>query len=169
MDPQIYIDILIGIAVIGFIAYRQISWSRVNPRKLMMLPAVLAAVGLYNLKDVVGGQVSFSLIDLWFILGQTVAAVAIGLVMGRVTKFKTTDAGTFSSAGLVGAGLWIAFIAVRLGLDTLAHVSGAHLAASIGIILLTVAVNRFTQNALVLARYRAHSVSEAPLPLAGIR
>lgn len=169
MNPQIIIDVLIGLAVIGFVAYRQIAWSKVNPRKLMMMPVILGAVGLINLKDALAGPHAFTALDGWFILGQTVLAVALGLVMGTVTKFRTDGGVTSSRAGALGAGLWIAFIAVRLGADALAHASGAGLAASTGVILLTVAVNRFTQNALVLSRFNAHRDAHAPQPVTAVR
>ncbi|GAB3563517.1 hypothetical protein [Spelaeicoccus albus] len=161
MNPQIYLDVLIGVAVIGLVAYRQLSWGRVNPRKLLILPAVLAAIGLYDLKDLVAGAQSFTALDAWFIAGQTVIAVALGLIMGKVVKFKTDGDVVYSRAGAIGAALWIGFIAVRLGVDALAHASGATVAGSVSVIMLTVAVNRFTQNALVLSRYNAHS-SERP-------
>lgn len=167
MNPQIYLDVLIGVAVIALIGYRQLAWSRVKPRKLMALPIILAGYGLYNL--VTAGPRTLTVLDGWFMLAQTATAVAVGLIMGRVTKFKTESGSTASRSGMIGAGLWIAFIGVRLGLDALAHTSGAEMAASTGVILLTVAVNRFTQNALVLARYRHNRTGTAPQPLAGVR
>lgn len=169
MDLQIFIDVLIGFAVVALVLYRQLVWRPVNMRKMMMTPAVLAIVGLIQLKSLPAGHATFTALDGVFIAVEVVAAVGIGLAMGLVTKFKTDAGVTSTRGGKLGAGLWVAFIVVRLGLDVLAHASGAAIATSVGIILLTVAANRFTQSMIVLSRYNSHRADQAQRPLAGIR
>lgn len=152
MSPELVFYVPIALAVIGYVMYKQIAWRRINARKMMLLPAVLAGIGLLNVKDLVAEKSAIGAIDLAFVAVQILVAVGIGLAMGKITRFKADDAGEYFSGGKLGAGLWAVYIVVRIGVDVSAGAVGAEFASSIAVILLTVAINRFVQNALVLAR-----------------
>ncbi len=57
-----------------------------------------------------------------------------------------------SRTGAIGLVLWVALIAIRVGVDIWATHEGSHLAAATGAILLLVAANRFARTAVVVLR-----------------
>lgn len=152
MSAELIFYVPIAFAVIAYVMYKQIAWRRINTRKMLLMPAVLAALGLFDLKNVVAAKPAVGPVDLAFVAAQIVVAVGIGLAMGKITVFAADGGGEYFRSGKFGAVLWTVYIAARLGLDVAAGAVGSEFATSMAMILLTVAVNRFTQSALVLAR-----------------
>lgn len=147
MSVQLLANILIGLALIGFIGSRQLRWRYVDRSSMWRQPLILAAIGLATLSTQSNG-LTVTPVDAVLIGVELAVAVVIGLLMARITVIRRAE--TPDSRGRIlqirtgGAGmaLWIALIGVRVGLDVLGGAMGAHLLTATGVILLTVAANR---------------------------
>jgi hypothetical protein len=165
-------DILIALAVVCWIIYRQFTWQLVSARNLWRMPAIIAIVGVVMLAQT-KSLATIAPIDLVILGGELVLSVGLGAVMGTLAKFRTrgqraTDMRqrsgapvefdpsitvTESRTGGLGAALWIVLIVVRIGIELLtAHFFPSALLASTGTILLVVAGNRAARALVVTMR-----------------
>ncbi|WP_186317577.1 hypothetical protein [Curtobacterium sp. 9128] len=152
MSVQLIANIVIGLALVGFLAYRQATWRYLDPARVWRGPLVLAVIGVVMLANT---KTAVTTTDIVFLGIEALISVGVGLAMGSMTRFRTAatpdDKGRTLQArtGWYGAGLWFVLIAVRVGLDVLGGHMGAHLLSSTGAILLMLAINRAAR-ALVL-------------------
>ncbi|MFC5502753.1 hypothetical protein ACFPJ4_10935 [Lysinimonas soli] len=171
MNASTLVNILIGLAILVWIGYRQLNWTAVAPDRMLRLPAILAIIGVGLLvQNASGIQVSGT--DLAVLGVEAVISGAIGAVMGllahfrpmspaAVTAYLARDSGrrrpgippTLETRnGWFGMALWLVLIAVRIGGEVWAHETHSQLLMSTGVILLTVALNRLVRIAVILNR-----------------
>lgn len=145
MSVQLAANILIGVALVAFLAYRQATWRYLDPARIWRGPLVMAVIGVVVLAQT---QAVITSADVVFLAIEALVTIGVGLTMGRITRFRTAptpdDKGRTlqSRTGWLGAGLWIVLIVVRIGLDVVGGHLGAHLLTSTGTILLVLALNR---------------------------
>ncbi|KQQ25697.1 hypothetical protein [Frondihabitans sp. Leaf304] len=156
MSLHLLTNVLLGIALVVYVGSKQLRWRRVDRTSVWRLPAILGILGLVNLSSA-ATTLAAGPVDVALIAVELVLAVAVGLVMGRITTFRAAapDAkGVTIEAKTGGAGmaLWIGLIAFRIGLDVVGGLLGAHLLTATGVILLTVAANRAAAAFVVDAR-----------------
>ena len=145
MSVQLVANVIIGLALVAFLAYRQATWQYLDPTRIWRTPLVMGVVGVVVLAQT---KATITTTDVVFLAVEALITVGIGLTMGRITRFRTV--GTPDSKGRtmqsrtggLGAALWIVLIVVRVGLDVLGGHLGAHLLTSTGTILLVLALNR---------------------------
>jgi hypothetical protein len=151
---QLLENVVIGLALISFLVYRQLRWSGIDRSSIWRLPIILGIIGIINLGSI-SKTTSVGAIDITFIGIELVVAVVVGLLMGSLTEFRTaarpdSKGRTIEArSGGAGAALWVVLIVVRVGLDVAGGFMGAHLLTATGVILLTVAVSR-AASALVI-------------------
>jgi hypothetical protein len=147
MSVQLIANVVIGLALVGFLAYRQMTWQYVDPTRIWRLPIVMGIIGVVMLANTKGGATVTST-DVVFLGIEVLISVGIGLTMGRITTFRTAPQADGrgrtlqTRTGALGGVLWLVLIVVRVGLDLAGTQLGAHLLTSTGTILLMVAVNR---------------------------
>lgn len=147
MSVQLLTNVVIGLALVGYIASKQLRWTRTDRAGVWRLPLILGVVGIVNLSST-AKNLTVGVPDLTIIGVELVIAVVIGLLMGKLTVFRvaaTPDSKgrrIEARSGPAGAALWVALIVVRIGLDVVGGMLGAHLLTATGVILLTVAVSR---------------------------
>jgi hypothetical protein len=145
MSAQLLANIVIGLALVGFLAWRQATWQYLDPARIWRMPLVMAGIGIVVLAQ---STATIGTIDVVFLGIEALVSVGLGLAMGSLTRFRTVgtpdDKGRTlqSRTGAAGAVLWIALIVVRVGIDVLGGHLGAHLLSSTGAVLLMLAVNR---------------------------
>jgi hypothetical protein len=147
VSVQLLINVVLGLALVGYIVSKQLRWTRTDRAGVWRLPLILGIIGIISLsssaKNLTVGTPDITIIGI-----ELVLAVVIGLAMGRMTVFRvaqTADAKgrrIETRSGPAGAVLWIVLIVVRVGLDVVGGMMGAHLLTATGVILLTVAVSR---------------------------
>lgn len=153
MSLQTMEDVVLGIALVGFLVYRQTTWRRVDPARVWRMPLVLGGVGVLSLTH--SGVTHVGTADVAFLAVELVSSAAIGAVMGVLTRFRTVAGPTGGAAvlqsrtGWAGASLWLVLIVVRVGLDVLGAHVGAVLLASTGTVLLGIAANRAARAAVL--------------------
>jgi hypothetical protein len=158
MNLQTLANAIIILLLVGWIAYRQLQWRPVIVARMWRLPIVMGVIGLFLISTQTKGE-TLSAFDIGVIVIELVIAVAVGAIMGRIAQFRKLDTGNAphaaefaSRTGWVGMVLWIVMIGVRIGIDIWATRSGSRLAASTGIILIVLAVNRLSRTAVFAAR-----------------
>ncbi len=145
MSVQLLANILIGIALVAFLGYRQATWQYLDPTRIWRTPLVMAVVGVVVLTQT---RSTITTTDVVFLAIEALVTIGVGLTMGSITRFRTVGTPDRkgrtiqSRTGALGAVLWIVLIAVRIGLDVLGGHLGAHLLTSTGTILLVLALNR---------------------------
>lgn len=145
MSVQLLANILIGIALVAFLGYRQATWQYLDPTRIWRTPLVMAVVGVVVLTRT---RSTITTTDVVFLTIEALVTIGVGLTMGSITRFRTVGTPDRkgrtiqSRTGALGAVLWIVLIAVRIGLDVLGGHLGAHLLTSTGTILLVLALNR---------------------------
>lgn len=145
MSVQLLANVLIGLALVGFLAYRQATWRSLDPARIWRGPLVMAIVGVVVLAQTTA---TVTTTDVVFLGLEALLTVGVGLAMGAMTRFRTVTTPDAkgrtlqSRTGSLGAALWIVLIAARIGLDVLGGHLGAHLLTSTGTILLVLALNR---------------------------
>lgn len=158
MSTQLLLNIVIGIALVGYIASKQLRWTRTDRAGVWRLPLILAVIGVINLSST-AKNLTVGAPDITMIAIELVVATAIGLVMGRLTVFRVAESPDSKGrriearSGPAGAVLWVVLIVVRIGLDVVGGALGAHLLTATGVILLTVAASRAAAALVMDARF----------------
>jgi len=154
--------LVVAVAILAWIIYRQLTWQVVNVSRLWTMPAILAVIGVFMLLQTKSAS-SVTPVALAILGGELLLTLAIGTVMGFLARYRTrpqraTDVRggrnsarafdpsvtvTESRTGGVGAALWIVLIAVRIGIEiVVAKYFPSAFLASTGTVLLILAANR---------------------------
>lgn len=163
MSVQLLTNVVIGLALVGYLAWKQSTWQFLDPARIWRGPVVMAGIGIVVLAQ---SAATIDPQDVVFLGIEALLSVGIGLAMGSRTRFRTVSAPDAkgrtlqSRTGWIGAALWVALIVVRIGLDVVGGHLGAHLLTSTGVILLMLAVNRAAR-ALVVDQRLQHDARSA--------
>lgn len=169
MTLELISSIALGLLLLGWIGYRQLTWRTVGTG-MWTMPLVLGLVGLATLAR--GGTTTVTATDAALLALELVLSTGVGVVMGMLARFRPiTDAALERAkakakgrplptletrTGILGFSLWIVLIAARVGIDVWAHASGSIL-ASTGVILLLVAANRAVRVLVITQRVARHT------------
>lgn len=171
MTTQNLLSIALGLALVVFIGVRQSMWQNLTARSTWLLPAILGVAGLALLVNQTPAS-AFTPAGLGLLLVEVALSVGIGVVMGWITRFRRVDGQVVDArgrriewqtrTGWLGAVLWVALIALRIGVDVWAgRVGLGALVASTGAILLVVGANRLTRAGIMQLRLNRHQELEA--------
>jgi len=169
MTTQTLLDLVLGVALLCWIGYRQLTWTAVAPERMWRMPAILAIVGVVTLFQSGAGD-TISGGDLGVLAIETVVSLGLGAVMGLMAHFRPIGEQTLAAfhakdrgrsltvptietrTGWAGLALWLVLIAVRIGGEAYAHATHSTLLMSTGVILLTVALNRAIRIVVITQR-----------------
>lgn len=163
MTHSTILYVIAGLALLIFISFRQMQWQSVNVAKMMRMPVILIGVGLFIAAKTFDGPDPLRIHGGDVLLIGLGAALALlgGWVMGRLTQIDTIDGSTHSRLRLSGLAIWFGFLAVRIGIDLLAHLLHFELAASIPVILFMVGIVKGAQALTVRDRVERHEQGHA--------
>jgi hypothetical protein len=148
-----------ALAVIGIFAYviaQQLAGSPVTGKRLIVLPAVLSVIGILNISGKPGAM------DIGLMAVSGVIAIAVGLGLGAMTRLEQRGGYLWAQVSKRGLWLWGGLIISRVLLVGIADAAGAHVAASTGVILLMLGLNRIAQALVVASRAIAAGIPFAP-------
>jgi hypothetical protein len=171
MTTQTLLDLVLAVALLCWIGYRQLTWTAVAPERMWRMPALLAIIGVVTLfQNGAGGTISAA--DLGILAIETVISVGLGAVMGLMAHFRPIGERTLaafhakdrgrsitiptieSRTGWLGMALWLVLIGMRIGGEVYAHTTHSVLLTSTGVILLTVALNRAARIVVITERVK---------------
>jgi hypothetical protein len=153
-----WLEILVVIAVVGYVIYQQVAGQAVQGRRLILLPAIVTVIGfvdLHNAKHIHTADI------VWLTVGA-IGSLLIGLAFGAVTRLRERDGFLWSQLPVRWLWLWVALIGYRALIMVIAAKSGAHVAASTTPLLFTLGLNRLGQAAVIAARAMAAGIPFAP-------
>lgn len=174
MNTSTLLDIVIGLALLIWISYRQLTWTPVVPQRMWRMPVILAIIGVVLLaQDNAFAHVTGT--DLAILAIEVVISLGLGAVMGLLAHFRpmSDDSHRAYAAknaarvqgvlpaletrnGWFGMALWLVLIATRVGGEFWAHANNSTLLMSTGVILLTVALNRGVRILVITQRAERH-------------
>lgn len=184
VNVQYLLDAVLGLAVIAWICYRQMTWRVVDPARMWRGPLIFAIIGVGII--VTGSKtITFTTLDIALLAIELAVALGAGAAMGAIAHFRllsreraaayeanrrpSRSGGALppleyeSRTSWVGVALWIVMIAVRVGLEVFGQHAGAAAGASTGIILLVLAANRVARTAVLAWRLEQHRQQLATL------
>jgi hypothetical protein len=153
------LTVVAAIAIVGLVIGQQVVGQAVRGRRLLVLPAVLTAIGIADLS---GGGSHPTGLDVALIAASGAIAVAIGLAMGALTRLERRDGHLWAQLPKNGLWLWAGLVVSRLAITGIAHASGAHVAGGTAAILLVLGLNRVAQAAVVAPRAVSAGIPFAP-------
>jgi hypothetical protein len=145
----VVVNIAIYVALIAFILFRQMSRMSLNPRRLILLPAVM---GVFAIQQLSRETVALDLGTVAFL----VASLAVSLLAGiwRGTTFRMwSETGVVMTEGTVVTLIaWGVLIVIRLPFAAASRVANYPQGLVIGELLLALAVTFAAQNAVIWRR-----------------
>jgi len=165
-------DILIAIALLTWIIYRQLTWRPVTARSLWRMPVLMGGIGIALLTQVKDVK-AITPLDITLLLIELVISFGLGAAMGQMATFRTrsqresdvtnrrgertapwsaSSSVTETRTGGLGVALWLVLIVVRVGIDFFAAGLGATLITATGTILIALAVNRAARSLVISHR-----------------
>jgi len=154
------LDIVLGIAVLGLVIYRQVVARPINARGLRLI-AILAIIGVVETADFMqkyhGGTGTYAALG-----GSLVLAAVFGVLRAGTVRLWSQDGQVWMKGNWLTAGLWIIAIAAHLGYDALvAHGHGSSGSIGTATVVLYLAVSLGVQR--LVAQFRASRMGLAPL------
>ena len=144
------IDVILGVAVLVLLIYRQLSARQVNASALRLI-AILAIIGVVQTYQFLNKNHAHPL-TYAAIGGSLVLAAIFGALRASTVRVWLQDGQAWSQGNWLTAALWIASLAAHLGYDILvAHGPGAR-GLGTATIVLYLAVSLGFQRVLVLQR-----------------
>jgi hypothetical protein len=156
--------IVLALAVLAFITYRQTRWVPVTLGKLLRMPAIFVAAGLLQIPSTArqlpaGWHLGAT--DVVLIGAELVLALAVGWLMGRLTEIAVVGGSVSSRLGAPGVAVWLGFVAVRIGLAVVGGALHAPLATLPVVIFFVVAAIKVTQAVVVRERLAQHGTQQS--------
>ena len=147
------IDVILGVAVLAFLIYRQLSVRPVNASALRLI-AVLLVIGLLQtyrfLSQNHAHPLTFAALG-----GSLVLAAIFGALRARTVRVWLDDGQAWSQGNWLTAVLWIASLAAHLGYDILVGHGNGIRGLGVATIVLYLAISLGFQRVLVMQRAQA--------------
>jgi len=111
-------DIVLGVAVLALLIYRQLAARPVNASNLRIL-AILGVIGVVQTAQFLGQNHSGAL-TYGLLAGSLVLAAAFGALRAATVRIWIASGQAWSRGNWLTACLWVAAVAAHLGYDALA-------------------------------------------------
>jgi hypothetical protein len=136
------------VAILAYVIGRQLLGEAIRGKRLIVLPAVLAGIGILDLTQ---HSVHATGTDVLLLVIGGAIAVAVGLAQGQLMHLEDRD-GLWGRLPLRGLWLWALLYASRGALIGIADATGAHVAAGTQAELLILGLNRLGQAGVIALR-----------------
>ena len=142
--------VLAGVAAVGYVLVARVRGQALNARRMLRVPAVLAAIGLIQVIGFARHGVSAA--DAVLVLAGVVLSAALGVTRGATVALYHRGGQPWLRYRPATLGLWGVTLVVRVALAVLAHAVGATVAASGPAILLSVGATLLGEGLMVAHR-----------------
>ncbi|GAA3366117.1 MULTISPECIES: DUF1453 domain-containing protein [Saccharopolyspora] len=115
------IEIILIVALIGYVLVRRFTGEPVEGKRMLLVPAVIAVVGAVNLREVPHSPAAIGML-----VATAVISVVLGVLRGFSVRIYERDGHAMMRYTWVTAVLWVVNIAVKLGSGLLAGAVGLH-------------------------------------------
>jgi hypothetical protein len=155
-------EIIRVIAVAGVVVYvvgRQLVGEPLRGKRVVVLPAILAVVGIIDLGK--SGR-HVEPVDVVCLVIGAVIALIVGVGQGRMLRLEQRDGYLWGWMPLKGLWWWAALVGSRVVMTLVAHSFDAKVAASTAPMLMLLGINRLGQAAVVMRHAMATGIRFAP-------
>lgn len=150
-------ELIIILALTGYAVYKQTHRHEVTGQSRFKLAIIYAVVGL-----VLGVQVAHSGPAIALLAASLVASLLVGWVRGtRSRMWRESDGRVYSQGTVFTVGLFLALIAFKFVLGTVAHFADVAYDSSMGEILLMIGLMVGVQAEIIWRRAQAMGVTKA--------
>jgi membrane protein CcdC involved in cytochrome C biogenesis len=148
------LTIAIVVVVLVVRIFGRLRAQQVQPRRAIVMPLVLTVVGATQIASHAKGKPAVHLThtDITWLVIAIAVSLLCGVVRGLTVKLSVRDGELFQQYRAVTVVLWFATIAVRLGVDVLAHHSGAGSAVTSNALLMMFGISLGGESLTVLGR-----------------
>ncbi|WP_194908771.1 hypothetical protein [Catenulispora rubra] len=153
-------QILIVIAVIGFVIYQQLAGQALRGKRVVLLPVILTVIGFSDLHANAGSHLKPA--DVVCLALGAAGSIAIGLAFGAITHLEARNGSLWAKMPVRGLWLWLAMAGWRGIVYLTATIVHAPVAASSATLLFTLGLNRLAQAAVIVPRAMAKGIPFAP-------
>ena len=87
MTMQTLANIAIGLVLVGYIVYRQMTWRVVSRSRLWRMPIVLGAIGIVMIGQSKGGHL-LTFVDAAAFVVELAISLGVGALMGRLASIR---------------------------------------------------------------------------------
>jgi hypothetical protein len=156
------LDIILGLAVLVLLIYRQLSIRQVNASALRLI-AILLIVGVFQTYRFLSQNHAHPL-TFAALVGSLVLAAVFGALRASTVRVWLQDGQAWSQGNWLTAVLWISSLVAHLGYDILvAHGSGAR-GLGVATIVLYLAISLGFQRILVMQRAHRLQLADPAVP-----
>ena len=149
MNPQYLLTVVPWIAVAILVIYRQFTAQPLRGRPLIVLPAILAVMGISNLAQ----QPTTAPATIAVLVVNVAIALTLGLWRGiSIRVWRDTADTVLRQATLLTLALWLVALALRAITAIIGHASGSAGSLSIGELPLFLGITFAAQNLVVWTR-----------------
>lgn len=148
-------QLLLIVAVLVFVIGRRLAGAPLTPQRMLVVPGVLTAIGLYQLT---AAHVTAGLVALLGV--EAVLGIGFGLVRGLTIRVYERGGHLWYRYTPLTIALWVAAIAARIGVAVAAHGMGVD--ASSTTLLGAFGLSLLAEAAIVLPRARRTGIPFAP-------
>ena len=151
MSITLVADIVLIVAAVAWILFKQVQPPRVKPGLLVIVPVVLAYFGITT----TAGKTWSNSADLLLIVLGAAISIALGIPRGATIRVWAADDGRWWRQGSKATlALWGALFVARAGLYVTAQASGHQAASGVGPLLFALALSFAAQNVVIALRMR---------------
>ena len=140
------IEILLVVALVGYMLVRRLMGEPAQAKRMLLLPAVLAVVGLSSVQSVLHDPV-----QLGFLAVTTLVSIGIGALRGLSIRVFVRDGVVNMKYTAMTIVLWVVNIAVKLGGNFLLGTIDPHADAG-STLMLTLGAGLLMEGVVVLAK-----------------
>lgn len=101
--------IALVVLLVGYLLVRRMTGQLMEARRMLVLPAILALVGLASLNST-----DLSATAIGFLLLGCIVGVGFGVIRGYTVRISERDGTAWMRYSVASIGLWIAAIAIRV-------------------------------------------------------
>ena len=156
------LPILAVIAVVAYVVGRQLIGEPLRGKRVVLLPAILAVIGIANLGGAHDHGHHIQPVDVACLVAGGLVVAAIGVAQGLAMRLESRNGSLWGQLAPKALWLWLLLIASRVVMVAIADGVHAHVAASSATILLMLGINRLGQAAVVVPRALAAGIPFAP-------
>jgi hypothetical protein len=140
--------LVLVIAAVAYVMARRVKGEAVQARRMLVLPAVLVAIGFSELSGAVHNRAA-----LVFLIASAAVSIALGALRGPSSTFSERDGVACAHYTGVSIALWVVSLAVKFGLNLAFKDLDPHAAAAAGnSLLLTLGAGMLLEGAVTLNR-----------------